>query len=115
MPRLGEEAPASPGNRRSSQTGRHAAQPGTASVVSIQPLTPELATSFGLREAKRVLISDVVQDSHAEKAGITAGEIITDFGHPLLDLVAAQEQRVGEEGRERRTRRRYLVWGDVPG
>ena len=32
---------------------------------------------------------------------------------PLLDLVAAQEQRMIEEGRERRTRRRYVAWGDV--
>jgi hypothetical protein len=32
---------------------------------------------------------------------------------PLLDLVAAQEQRMIEEGRERITRRRYVVWGDV--
>ncbi len=32
---------------------------------------------------------------------------------PLLDLVAAQELRMVEEGRERRTRQRYVVWGDV--
>ena len=32
---------------------------------------------------------------------------------PLLDLVAAQEQRMIDEGRERRTHRRYVVWGDV--
>jgi ubiquinone/menaquinone biosynthesis C-methylase UbiE len=32
---------------------------------------------------------------------------------PLLDLVAAQEQRMVDEGRERRTHRRYVVWGDV--
>lgn len=32
---------------------------------------------------------------------------------PLPDLVAAQEQRMVEEGRERHTRRRYVVWGDV--
>ena len=32
---------------------------------------------------------------------------------PLLDLVAAQAQRMLEEGREGRTRRRYVVWGDV--
>jgi ubiquinone/menaquinone biosynthesis C-methylase UbiE len=31
---------------------------------------------------------------------------------PLLDLVAAQERMV-EEGQEQRTRRRYVVWGDV--
>jgi ubiquinone/menaquinone biosynthesis C-methylase UbiE len=35
-------------------------------------------------------------------------------GDPLLDLVAAQEQRMVEEGRERRTHRRYVIWGDVP-
>ena len=35
-------------------------------------------------------------------------------GDPLLDLVAAQEQRMIEEGQERRTHRRYAVWGDVP-
>ena len=32
---------------------------------------------------------------------------------PLPDLVAAQEQRMVDEGRERRARRRYAVWGDV--
>ena len=32
---------------------------------------------------------------------------------PLLDLVAAQEQRMVDEGREPRTRQRYVVWGDV--
>jgi len=34
-------------------------------------------------------------------------------GDSLLDLVAAQAQRMVEEGRERRTHRRYVVWGDV--
>jgi SAM-dependent methyltransferase len=34
---------------------------------------------------------------------------------PLLDLVAAQEQRMIDEGRERRSHRRYVVWGDVKG
>ena len=53
--------------------------------VSIQPLTPELAKRFGLREAKGVLISDVVQDSPAEKAGIAAGDIITDFDSKKVD------------------------------
>jgi ubiquinone/menaquinone biosynthesis C-methylase UbiE len=31
---------------------------------------------------------------------------------PLLDLVAAQDRRLIEEGQKRRTRRRYAVWGD---
>src|SRR5215469_964118 len=33
---------------------------------------------------------------------------------PVLDLVEAQAQRMVEEGRERQTRQRYVVWGDVP-
>jgi hypothetical protein len=33
---------------------------------------------------------------------------------PCLDLVAAEEQRMQEEGLERRIRRRYAIWGDVP-
>jgi ubiquinone/menaquinone biosynthesis C-methylase UbiE len=36
-------------------------------------------------------------------------------GDPLLDLVAAQAQRMVDEGRERRTHRRYVVWGDIAG
>jgi len=34
-------------------------------------------------------------------------------GDSLLDLAAAQAQRMVEEGRERRNHRRYVVWGDV--
>src|SRR5262249_22357969 len=36
-------------------------------------------------------------------------------GDSLLDLVAAQEQRMVAEGREVTTHRRYVVWGDDPG
>ncbi|PYN08036.1 MAG: hypothetical protein DME02_09500 [Candidatus Rokuibacteriota bacterium] len=32
---------------------------------------------------------------------------------PLHDLVAAQAQRMVDEGLERRTHRRYVVWGDL--
>jgi len=34
---------------------------------------------------------------------------------PLHDLIAAQTQRMIDEGREPRPRQRYVVWGDVPG
>jgi ubiquinone/menaquinone biosynthesis C-methylase UbiE len=33
-------------------------------------------------------------------------------GDPVADLVAAQAQRMAEEGLEPQTRRRYVVWGD---
>ncbi len=55
--------------------------------VSIQELTPELAKSFGLKEAKGVLVSSVNPGDPAEKAGIRPGDIIISFdGRPITDL-----------------------------
>jgi ubiquinone/menaquinone biosynthesis C-methylase UbiE len=44
---------------------------------------------------------------------LTAHGLVNVGGDLLLDLVAAQAQRMVDEGRERRTHRRYVVWGDV--
>jgi ubiquinone/menaquinone biosynthesis C-methylase UbiE len=48
------------------------------------------------------------------EALLRAHGLVNVSGDPLIDLVAAQEQRMIEEGQERRTHRRYAVWGDVP-
>jgi len=53
--------------------------------VSIQPLTPDLAKGFGLKEPNGVLISDVVQDSPAAVAGVTSGDIIIEFDQKKVD------------------------------
>jgi hypothetical protein len=45
---------------------------------------------------------------------LAAHQLVNIAGDPFLDLVAAEEQRMEEEGLERRIRRRYAVWGDVP-
>lgn len=47
--------------------------------VSIQNVTPELAKSFGMKEARGALIGDVVKGSPAEKAGLVTGDIIVSF------------------------------------
>ncbi len=64
--------------------------------VMIQDVTPQLAESFGLKSAKGVLVSDVVKDSPAEKAGLKPGDVITRFdakkienAHKLSQAVAA--------------------------
>ncbi|MDE3017869.1 MAG: DegQ family serine endoprotease [Nitrospirota bacterium] len=47
--------------------------------VSIQELSPELASHFGLSEAKGVLVSDVLDGSPAKKAGLERGDVILEF------------------------------------
>jgi serine protease Do len=47
--------------------------------VSIQPLTQELAKGFGLSDTKGALVASVSDDSPAMKAGIKAGDVITEY------------------------------------
>ncbi|RQW87894.1 MAG: DegQ family serine endoprotease [Geobacter sp.] len=55
--------------------------------VSVQPVTPDLAKSFGMKNDKGALISEVMKDSPAEKAGFKVGDIILDFdGKPIADM-----------------------------
>lgn len=55
--------------------------------VSVQPVTPELAASFGMKGEKGALIAEVVKDSPAEKGGLNAGDIILEFdGKTIKDM-----------------------------
>jgi serine protease Do len=47
--------------------------------VSIQSVTPEIARSFGLKEAKGALVADVIPDSPASAAGIARGDVVVTF------------------------------------
>ncbi len=52
--------------------------------VAIQDLTPELASQFGIGETKGVLVSDVMDDSPAKKAGFERADVITEYdGKPM--------------------------------
>jgi ubiquinone/menaquinone biosynthesis C-methylase UbiE len=52
--------------------------------------------------------------SREEIEKLLAAHGLRDVGSdPLHDLVAAQAQRMVDEGLERRTHRRYVVWGDA--
>ena len=63
--------------------------------VSIQPLSAELAKSFGAKDAKGVLISDVMTDSPAAKAGIKPGDIVLEFDGKKVDAPADLQRAVG--------------------
>ncbi|HEY6085277.1 MAG TPA: DegQ family serine endoprotease [Nitrospira sp.] len=52
--------------------------------VAIQELTPELASQFGIAETKGVLVSDVMDDSPAKKAGFERADVIVEYdGRPM--------------------------------
>ncbi|GBE05681.1 putative periplasmic serine endoprotease DegP-like precursor [bacterium BMS3Abin10] len=53
--------------------------------VSIQNMTPDLAEQFDLKEEKGTLVSDVVEDSPAEKAGFKRGDLIIAYDGKNVD------------------------------
>jgi len=63
--------------------------------VSVQPLTAELAKSFGAKADKGVLIADVVQESPAHKAGLQPGDIILDFDGKKVEGPPDLQRAVG--------------------
>jgi serine protease Do len=63
--------------------------------VSIQPLTPELAKSFGAKDAKGVLLSEVMPDSPAAKAGLQSGDILLEFQGKKMEAPADLQRAVG--------------------
>jgi serine protease Do len=55
--------------------------------VQVQNVTPELAKSFGMAEARGALVAEVNPDSPAAKAGIHQGDIIIDFNdQPIHEM-----------------------------
>src|SRR6516165_4255055 len=64
--------------------------------VSIQRVTPEIAKAMGLEKDRGALVSEVMQGSPAEKAGIRSGDVITEYdGKPIerandLPILVAQ-------------------------
>ncbi len=64
--------------------------------VSIQPVTPELAKQFGIKEDRGALVGDVVEGSPAEKAGIQRGDVITAIdGKDINDPAALRNMVAG--------------------
>ena len=56
--------------------------------VGIQPVTPDIAKSFGRTETTGALVSSVSEGSPAEKAGLKAGDIITEYDGRKVERVS---------------------------
>jgi serine protease Do len=64
--------------------------------VSIQPVTPELARSFGLPAPRGALVSSVADGAPAMKAGIQPGDVITEYNSLRVDRSTDLPRAVAE-------------------
>ncbi len=63
--------------------------------VFIQDVTRELAESFGMSRPEGALVSRVIADSPAEKAGVKVGDVIVEFNGRLVVSSSALPPMVG--------------------
>ncbi len=66
--------------------------------VTIQPVTEELAQSFGLKQAKGALVNDVIKGGPADKAGIRQGDVITALNGTEVKDPSHLQRLVAEAG-----------------
>ena len=63
--------------------------------VQIQDVTRQLAESFGMKKPQGALVSKIIPNSPAEKAGLQIGDIITEFNGHSIDKSADLPPMVG--------------------
>jgi Do/DeqQ family serine protease len=66
--------------------------------VSIQPLTPDMAESLGMKEARGAIVSSVAPGSAAERAGIKRGDVLKSFNSQPVRDINSLRNRVAEAG-----------------
>ena len=66
--------------------------------VTIQPVTEDLARSFGLKQARGALVNDVIKGGPAQKAGIRQGDVITAFNGSEVKDPSHLQRLVAEQG-----------------
>ncbi|MCG6939442.1 MAG: DegQ family serine endoprotease [Gammaproteobacteria bacterium] len=63
--------------------------------VIMQNLTPELAHAFGMEMRQGVVISQVIENSAASKAGLKAGDVVTGINGEPVKSASAMRNMVG--------------------
>jgi serine protease Do/serine protease DegQ len=63
--------------------------------VQLRNLTPAIAESLGLANAKGALVGQVIEESPAEKAGIKAGDVITSVNGKAVSNTSQTRNLIG--------------------
>ena len=66
--------------------------------VTIQPVTEELAQSFGLKQARGALVNDILKGGPADKAGLRQGDVIIAFNGTEVKDPSHLQRLVAEQG-----------------
>ena len=66
--------------------------------VSIQEVSPQLAKEFGLKDPKGALVSDVLPNSPAEKAGFKRGDVIVQYNGQTIENSTQLRNLVAKTG-----------------
>ena len=66
--------------------------------VTIQPVTEELAQSFGLKQARGALVNDVIKGGPADRAGVRQGDVITALNGSEVKDPSHLQRLVAEAG-----------------
>jgi serine protease Do len=64
--------------------------------VSIQEVTSDLAEEFGVKDLKGALVSSVIKDSPAEKAGIKRGDVLLQYNGKSIEDTGQLRNRVSQ-------------------
>ncbi len=78
--------------------------------VSVQPLTAELAKSFGAPDESGVLVADVMEGSPAHRSGLRAGDIILEVNGRRVTAPSDLQRAIGLAGPG--SRARLKLWRD---
>src|SRR5574341_2439575 len=66
--------------------------------VTVQEVSPELAKQFGIHDARGALVSDVLEGSPAEKAGVKRGDVIAEIDHKPVENASHLRNLVAQLG-----------------
>ncbi len=66
--------------------------------ISIQDVTPDLAKQFSLPEAKGALVTDILENSPAAKAGLLQGDVIVSYDGKPVENPGSLRNHVAQTG-----------------